>query len=137
MGRCSYAWPPFHKFDDANEQYGFYAGSVGHLTSDIIHAVDALRRLAGGEVVAVAADNRSLGMPFANSHEALLRFETGCTAILTAHRRAGTRMHYFELHADRISAYAGDQRRATIYRDGDSKGLAISAAEAAGSDAWH
>ena len=127
----------FHKFDDANEQYGFYAGAVSHLTSDIIHAIDALRWLAGGEVVAVAADNRSLGTPFANSHQALLRFDTGCTAILTAHRRAGTRRHYFELHADGISAYADDQQRATIYRDGDSEGLAISAAEAAGSDDWH
>jgi len=127
----------FHKHEASPAGYGFYRGATAHLVSDIIHAVDTLRWLAGGEAVDVAADNRALGTPYLNSHTALITFDSGCTAILTANRRAGKRLHHFELHGEHISVYADDQTEATVYRDGMEEGEPISAAVAAGGDAWH
>ena len=57
----------FHKFEARPDNYGYGRGAVSHLTSDIIHAVDALRWMAGGEVVAVAADNRAVDMPLSTT----------------------------------------------------------------------
>ena len=96
----------FHKFEAGPDNYGYGRGAVSHLTSDIIHAVDALRWMAGGEVVAVAADNRAVDMPFVNNHNAIVTFSTGCVAILTASRRSGRRDHYFEMHGQGVSAFA-------------------------------
>ena len=128
----------FHKFEAGPDNYGYGRGAVSHLTSDIIHAVDALRWMAGGEVVAVAADNRSVDMPFVNNHNAIVTFSTGCVAILTASRRSGRRDHYFEMHGQGVSAFADDQWRATVYRDGAAEGESIDAAEAGGgSDTIH
>ena len=127
----------FHKYEPGPDNFGFYRGAASHLASDIIHAVDALRWIAGGTVVAVAADHRALGAPYANCHNALMTFDSGCTAILTANRHAGKRSHYFEMHGDGVSAYADDQSSATVYRDGDEEGLQISAAAEAGSDEFH
>ena len=123
----------FHKFEAGPDNYGYGRGAVSHLTSDIIHAVDALRWMAGGEVVAVAADNRAVDMPFVNNHNAIVTFSTGCVAILTASRRSGRRDgHYFEMHGQGVSAFADDQWRATVYRDGADEGESIDAAEAGG-----
>ena len=122
----------FHKFEARPDNYGYGRGAVSHLTSDIIHAVDALRWMAGGEVVAVAADNRAVDMPFVNNHNAIVTFSTGCVAILTASRRSGRRDHYFEMHGQGVSAFADDQWRATVYRDGADEGESIDAAEAGG-----
>ena len=64
----------FHKNDPDIDGFGFYRGSVSHLTSDIIHAVDSLRWLAGGEVV-----------------------EVNCP-----HPRPGPRLHQRACRADRV-----------------------------------
>ncbi len=122
----------FHKFEGRPDNYGYGRGAASHLTSDIVHAVDALRWMAGGEVVAVAADNRAVDMPFVNNHNAIVTFSTGCTAILTASRRSGRRDHYFEMHGQGVSAFADDQWRAAIYRDGAAEGESIDAAEVGG-----
>ena len=107
----------FHKFDTWPDQYGFYRGSVSHLTSDIIHAVDSLRFLAGGEVVEVNAHTRALGRPYINVHAALIEFSTGCSGVLLASRRAGARRHTFEIHGGDVSAYWEDGIEGMIYRD--------------------
>lgn len=107
----------FHKFDPWPEEFGFYRGSVSHLTSDIIHAVDSLRFLAGGEVVEVNAHTRALGRPYINVHAALIEFSTGCSGVLLASRRAGARRHTFEIHGGDVSAYWEDGIEGMIYRD--------------------
>ena len=122
----------FHKFEARPDNYGYAHGAASHLTSDIVHAVDTLRWMAGGEVVSVAADNRAVDMPFVNNHNALVTFSTGCAAILTASRRSGRRDHYFEMHGQGVSAFADDQWRAAIYRDGAADGESIAAAEVGG-----
>ena len=109
----------FHKYEAGAQDYGFYRGAVSHLTSDIIHAVDSLRWLAGGEVVDVTAHSRALGRPYINVHAALIDFSTGCSGVLLASRRAGTRRHTFEFHGGDVSVYSDDQHEAMIYRDGN------------------
>ena len=122
----------FHKFEGSADGYGYGRGAGSHLTTDIVHAVDTMRWMAGGEVVAVAADNRAVDMPFVNTHNALVTFSTGCTAILTASRRSGRRDHYFEMHGQGVSAFADDQWLASIYRDGAAEGESVDAAEVGG-----
>ncbi len=107
----------FHKNDPDIDGFGFYRGSVSHLTSDIIHAVDSLRWLAGGEVVEVNAHTRALGRAYINVHAALIEFSTGCSGVLLASRRAGARRHTFEFHGGDVSAYCEDGVEGMIYRD--------------------
>ena len=107
----------FHKYDPAIDDFGFYRGSVSHLTSDIIHAVDSLRWLAGGEVVEVNAHTRALDRAYINVHAALIEFSSGCSGVLLASRRAGARRHTFEFHGGDVSAYCEDGVEGMIYRD--------------------
>ena len=107
----------FHKNDPDIDGFGFYRGSVSHLTSDIIHAVDSLRWLAGGEVVEVNAHTRALGRAYINVHAALIEFSSGCSGVLLASRRAGARRHTFEFHGGDVSAYCEDGIEGMIYRD--------------------
>ena len=107
----------FHKYDPDIDGFGFYRGSVSHLTSDIIHAVDSLRWLAGGEVVEVNAHTRALGRAYINVHAALIEFSSGCSGVLLASRRAGARRHTFEFHGGDVSAYCEDGVEGMIYRD--------------------
>ena len=107
----------FHKNDPDIDGFGFYRGSVSHLTSDIIHAVDSLRWLAGGEVVDVTAHTRALGRAYINVHAALIEFSSGCSGVLLASRRAGARRHTFEFHGGDVSAYCEDGIEGMIYRD--------------------
>lgn len=122
----------FHKHEASPEKYGYARGALTHLTSDIIHAVDALRWMAGGNVVSVAADNRAVDRPYVNNHNAIITFDTGCVAVLTASRRSGRRDHYFEMHGQGVSVFADDQWKAEIYRDGGPEPEVVDAAEAGG-----
>ncbi len=122
----------FHKFEAKPEDYGIYRGTLSHLTSDIIHAVDALRWMAGGDVISVAADNRAVDRPYVNNHNAIITFDTDCVGILTASRRSGRRDHYFEMHGQGISVFADDQWKAEIHRDDGTEPEVVEAAEAGG-----
>ncbi len=122
----------FHKFEGKSDNYGYGRGAVSHLTSSIIHAVDALRWMAGGNVVSVAADNRAVDMPYVNNHNAIITFDTHCVGVLTASRRSGRYDNYFEMHGQGVSVFADDQWKAEIYRDGESEAEVVDAAEAGG-----
>ncbi len=119
----------FHKFEAGPQDYGFYRGAVSHLTSDIIHAVDALRWLAGGEVTEAAAHSRALGRPYANAHAALIGFSSGCSGVLLASRRAGARRHTFEFHGGDVSVYCDDTHEARVYRQDCGEPQVIRAAD--------
>jgi virulence factor len=105
----------FHKHDHDPDDFGFHRGAVSHLTSDVIHAVDALRWIAGGNVKEVAAHARSVGRPYPNSYAAIIDFDTGCSGILLASRRSGTRHHHFEFHGGDVAVYSDDQHRAELF----------------------
>ena len=105
----------FHKQEHDPDDFGFHRGAVSHLTSDVIHAVDALRWIAGGDVKEVAAHARSVGRPYPNTYAAIIDFDTGCSGILVASRRSGTRRHHFEFHGGDVAVYSDDQHRAELF----------------------
>jgi predicted dehydrogenase len=81
---------------------------VTTLWDDAVHAVDYARFLCGGEVTAVhsVVDHNFVDWP--NGFNALIRFSTGATTLLTANRSAGGRMMRFEAHGREITAYMDD-----------------------------
>lgn len=92
----------FHK-NSPNALY--YDGVIDVLTCDAIHAVDTLRWLGGGDVKSVASDINSFNSERENSFNALVRFTSGASGILSTNWAVGGRIHIFEMHARGISAY--------------------------------
>jgi virulence factor len=112
----------------------YYDGAVDILTSDAIHAVDALRFMAGVEAVRVASSVRSLGRPFDTSFNALIEFENGCIGVLLTNWMAGGRVHTFEMHGFGISAFCDGDSQAVIHKDDKLNVEVITAAAAAASE---
>lgn len=108
----------FYKFHVYGEPY--YGGAVDVLTCDAIHAVDALRWMAGGEAKRVVSSVRAVYSDFPNSFNAIIEFENGCVGILLTNWAAGRRIHTFEMHGKGISAFVNPDPDgfAIIYSDG-------------------
>jgi predicted dehydrogenase len=108
---------------------------VTTLWDDAVHAVDYARFLCGGEVTAVHAyvDRNFVDWP--NNFNALIRFSTGATAVLTANRSAGARFMRFEAHGREITAYMDDfPAQLRIIADDGKVHETLSAKEMSGSD---
>ena len=108
---------------------------VTTLWDDAVHAVDYARHLCGGEVTAVYAyvDRHFVDWP--NSFNALIRFSTGATTVLTANRSAGARFMRFEAHGREITAYMDDfPATLRIIADNGKVDETLTAKEMAGSD---
>jgi predicted dehydrogenase len=113
----------------------YYKGAVDILTSDCIHAVDTLRWMAGGDVTDVVGDVRYLcEETYANSFNALMRFDNDCSGVLLGNWCVGKRVHTFEMHARGISAFVDCNSIAHVYRDNQEEGVTLSATEVAGSE---
>jgi len=96
----------FYK-DARNEYNGYYQGAIDILTSDAVHALDAMRYYAGGNVVKVASSVRRIGTTkYDNSFNTLVTFDNGCDGILLANWRTGRRFFKLELHSPGASFYA-------------------------------
>lgn len=115
----------------------YYGGAVDILTCDCIHAVDALRFMAGVEPVRVASSVRSLGRHFDTSFIALIEFENGCVGVLLGNWMAGARVHTFEMHGFGISAFCDPDNQAVIHKDNKLNVEVISTTQAAGSEERH
>jgi predicted dehydrogenase len=111
-----------------------YVGAAGHMMDDAVHAIDTLRWLCGGEVVAVEGVTRSVGTPDINLILALLRFDSGATGVLMNSWTSGRRTFRVEMHAPGICAEAEHEVGGTLYADGDTKGVWSDTREVAGSD---
>jgi predicted dehydrogenase len=108
---------------------------VTTLWDDAVHAVDYARFLCGGEATAVHAyvDRHFADWP--NGFNALIRFSTGATTLLTANRSAGERFMRFEAHGREITAYMDDfPARLRIVADDGALAETLTARELAGSD---
>ena len=81
---------------------------VTTLWDDAVHAVDYARYLCGGDVTAVHSYVDEHFVDWPNSFNALIRFSTGATTVLTANRSAGGRFMRFEAHGREITAYMDD-----------------------------
>jgi virulence factor len=110
--RCE-AMGPIHQvvacfYKDARNEYnGYYGGAIDVLTSDAIHALDAMRYYGGGKVVKVASSVRRVtGVKYDNSFNTLVTFDNGCDGIFLANWRTGRRFFKLELHSPGASFYA-------------------------------
>lgn len=87
----------------------YYDGAVDVIGCDAIHAVDALRWLAGGEVVSVASAVSQFNDVVPNAWNAVVTFDTGCVGVVQSNWNTGGRIHTFEVHAPGYSAYVEPQ----------------------------
>jgi len=114
----------------------YYNGAIDILTCDAVHAVDSLRWM-GGDVTCVASDVRSIYAEYANSFNALMKYENGATGVLLTNWVVGKRVHTFEMHAKGISAFVNGDDKAFIYSDNKEEPLILDAREFAGSSESH
>jgi predicted dehydrogenase len=83
----------------------YYNGAVDVIGCDAIHAVDAIRYMAGGEVVHVQSTIGQYDSPVPNAWNAVITFDNGVVGILQSNWSVGGRMHRFEVHSIGYSAY--------------------------------
>ncbi|RLI36191.1 gfo/Idh/MocA family oxidoreductase [Candidatus Bathyarchaeota archaeon] len=114
------------------EEPPYYRGAVDVLTSDVIHAVDTLRWMGGGEVRRVCSSVRSLFTEYPNSFNALVEFDGGVVGFLMSNWAAGSRIHTFEMHSKNASAFVNPDDKAIIYMDNKPEPRVVSTFEAAG-----
>lgn len=81
---------------------------VSTLWEDIVHVVDLARYLCGGSVTAVHAYRDAHASTWPNSYTALVRFETGATAVISGNRSSGGRFLRVEAHGPGLGAYLDD-----------------------------
>jgi len=111
----------------------FYT-AAGHMMDDGTHAIDTLRWLCGGEVVAIQSATKSVGVPDTNFIAATLHFDTGAHGFLLNSWSSGRRIFSVEMHAPGICAEAELEGAGRLYADGDTTGIAYDTQAVAGSD---
>jgi virulence factor len=121
----------FHKYYLYDARWDYYG--VGMFETDVIHTVDMLRYF-GGEVTDVDAHVQTWYSDQENVFNALVRFESGATGILTANRASGTRYERFELHGHGVSAYIRAPETAEILGGPGADPITLNGAELSGSD---
>ncbi len=85
-----------------------------------IHSIDLVRAIAGSSDVAeVHAIVRRTISPYKDVHAALVLFENGCVAQITANYTTDARLQRYEIHGRNISAYVEGITTADIVADGD------------------
>ncbi len=92
-----------------HESAVYYDGAIDVIGCDAIHAVDALRWLAGAEAVNVASVVSQFNEVVPNAWNAIVRFDNGCVGVLQSNWSTGGRVHRFEVHATGYSAYVEPQ----------------------------
>lgn len=113
----------------------YYDGAIDLLSCDAVHAVDSLRHLCGGDVLAVASDVRTISAEDHNAFYAIVKFSTGVTGILQTNWACGRRFFRVEMHGVGISAYADPDESGVLYADGRTEGEVFDPAVSAGHDA--
>jgi len=113
----------------------YYAGAVDILSCDAVHAVDALRWMAGSEPKAVASCVATYDDVAPNCFNSVVRFENGVCGVLLAHWATGGRVHTFEMHTRGASAFLNPNAEGTVTIGKETKVLKTE--EVAGSDENH
>jgi len=73
--------------------------------SDIIHAVDLIRYLAGSEPETAATVAARFNSPIDNAWSSVIRFRNGVTGTLKSNYQTAGRVHSFEIHGPKASAF--------------------------------
>ncbi len=87
------------------------------LWNDVIHVVDLLRYIAGGEPTEVTAYRDSFGSDSRNCYTALVRFDNDVTGTLFGNRASGGRVLRSELHGTGIGCYIKIPDEIEIHED--------------------
>ena len=111
-----------------------YLQARDHMMDDGVHAIDTLRWMCGGEVVAIESRCKRVGTPDINFISAFLHFDNGATGVLLNSWTSGRRIFKVEMHAPGVCAEAEHEGKGRLYADGDTKGLEFDTRQMAGSD---
>ncbi len=91
----------FYKYGSAE----FYGGCASALECDVIHVIDLVRWIAGGEPVAAATVEGRENSVVPNMWSSVVRFDNNVTGIIKANYQTGGRVHRFEIHGPGVSAF--------------------------------
>lgn len=118
----------FHKSMAALEGSGRFPEIVmdNMLLETPIHAIDVVRAMAGAEISEVHAITRRAVSRYKDVYAALVLFENGCVAQLTANYTTGARLERYELHGHGISAYLEGVSHGTLVSQGEQRALSDS-----------
>ena len=119
----------FHKYMLGGPSY--YDMSI--VIMDVIHSVDFVRHIMGEPKKVHSAVRRRYN-DWDNVFNALLTFEGGGVAVLTANRASGTRVESFEIHGQGIACYLRPPDKAEIWIDDAKEPIIVTGAELTGSD---
>lgn len=111
-----------------------YLNARDHMMDDGVHAIDTLRWMCGGEVVAIESATKRVRVPDINFISAVLHFDTGATGVMLNSWSSGRRIFAVEMHAPGIAVEAEHEGKGYLYADGDTTGVVYDAREVAGSD---
>ena len=90
------------------------------LWNDLVHIVDLLRYMAGGEPVEVTAYQDKFGGEGFNHYTALVRFDNRATGVMLGNRASGGRVLRSELHGVGIGCYMKIPSEIEIHEDNKS-----------------
>ncbi len=124
----------FMKWYDGGPYYG---GGTDVLYSDVIHAVDTLRWMTGGNVQDVYSDIKAHGTEYSTAHNALVRFDNGAAGLLQSNWRVGARQLRMEMHGDGISCLVTPEESAVIYERGKQPEHLIATDFSGGTEMFH
>lgn len=114
-----------------------YMDARDHMLDDCTHAIDTVRWMCGGEVVAIESQCKRIGVPDINWIGAMLQFDNGATGFVLNSWSSGRRIFRVQMHAPGIFVDADIEGTARLYADGDVQGVEYAAREVAGSDEYH
>ena len=89
------------------------------LWDDVVHVVDLLRHLCGGEPLEVTAHRDRFGGQSLNCYTAHIRFENDATGAVFGNRASGGRVLRFELHGVGLGCYAKIPDELEVYEDNE------------------
>jgi predicted dehydrogenase len=111
-----------------------YLAARDHMMDDSVHAIDTLRWMCGGDVVAIDSVTKQIGTPDINVTIALLRFDNGATGVLMNSWASGRRVFRVEMHSPGVCVEAEHEGKGILYTDGDTAGEEFDTREVAGSE---
>ena len=101
------------------------------LLDDVIHAVDFVRYMSGGEATEVHAFQDSFFADWRNCYNGLIKFSTGAVGFVSGNRSSGARILRFEIHGKGIGAEIDMPHSARIWT-GEGAPLVITGADLTG-----
>jgi virulence factor len=131
-GPITHAICQFYKKDIAP-----YTTVRDHMLDDGSHAIDTVRWMCGGEVIAIESTCRKVLTPDINWIGITMHFDNEAIGYALLSFVSGRRVFRVEMHAPGICADVEVENKAYLYVNGDYNGIQFDAKEVAGSDEFH